>query len=221
MNALAEMAYKETAEKAKLSLEGAGYDVAVHPASRDFPAPLRSSGADLVARKGDEVVVVGIRAVPSTPAENQRLEKLADEVRKHAGWRFHLYLAQPRQELIDAPLQPSSSELRTELALARGILGREGARAALIYGWALLEATSRLLVLDEAQGEARRYKPASIAASLVSEGFLGDADGDRLQSLAAARNQVAHGFTKADVSVEDVEWLLALSEKLLKEANQS
>ena len=221
MTLLNDLAYKEVTEKARTALESAGYRVTVRPSEGELPVFLKTATPDLIARKGEGGVVIGIRTMPADRDQAARLSQLADEVRQHEGWRFDLYLAQPRQELVDAMLQPNSGDLDAEILRGRRLLEAHEPKIALIYGWALLEAAARILVLDQTKGEAKRYRPASVVTSLISEGFLTDEDGERLQNLGLLRNQLVHGFTKADVQEGEVTWLLETVEGLLKEAKQS
>jgi hypothetical protein len=217
MNAMLEVAYEEAIARAKASLEREGYEVDVRPPKSHIPSFLEDHVPDLIARKDGDGVVVGIKPIPPAEADNERMLFFAREVRKHKGWRFDLYLARPQQEVLDAPLQPDKEELIAELVAARKIAKDEGPRAALIYAWGLLESVARLLVLNERRGEAKRYKPASVVGSLVSEGFISDNQGKQLYELAAARNLIAHGFTKADVTGTQVSSLLDTISDLLDE----
>jgi len=216
MNSVQEMAYEEAVARAKTSLEQEGYRVDVKPQIDQLPSFLEGFVPDLIAHKNGEGVVVGIKPIPPESRDNERMAYFAREVRKHKGWRFELHLARPRQEVLDAPLQPSKLELMAELDIARKI-SKDDARAALIYAWGLLESVARLLALNERRGEAKRYKPASVVGSLVSEGFVDDDEGKELYDLATARNLIVHGFTKADVSNERVGKLIGTIGKLLDE----
>jgi uncharacterized protein YutE (UPF0331/DUF86 family) len=217
MNALHEMAYEEAVARAKTSLEKEGYRVNAKPQKSQVPSFLKGFIPDLIAHKDGEGVVVGIKTIPPREADNDRIAYFAKEVRKHEGWRFDLYLARPRQEVLDAPLQPSREELASELAIVRKIASNDDPRAALIYAWGLLESVARLLVLNERRGEAKRYKPASIVGMLVSEGFIDDGEGRELYDFADSRNLIVHGFTKAEVSRERVGKLIDIISRLLDE----
>jgi uncharacterized protein YutE (UPF0331/DUF86 family) len=216
MNAISEIAYREAIDRARQTLESKGYQIK-DPQTADLPSFLEGRVPDLIATKGEGGVIVGIRTNPPLSGEDDKLTFFSDVARKQAGWRFDLYLARPRQELLDAPLQPGRDELVSELKTAGSIASNEGAKAALIYAWALLESVARLLALNERRGEAKRYQPSSVITSLVSEGFLEDEDAELLYQLADARNRVVHGFTKTEVDRAQVDWLLKTIAKLIGE----
>ena len=186
-------------------------------ASATFHRSLRAIFPDAIARRGKENVVIGIKSAYPTEQENEKAAYFAREVSKHPGWRFDLYLARPRQETVDAPLEPNKTELSVEWRKAIQFSRESDPKAALAYAWGLLEATARRLVLNDSRGEAKRYRPVSVVEALVSEGFIDDKRGEELFVIASLRNLIVHGFTRAEVSRAQVDSLLATIGDLIKE----
>jgi hypothetical protein len=174
-----------------------------------------------VARKGKEGgVVVGIKSVPPTQRDNKRAAYFAREVKKHPGWHFHLYLAKPQQEALDAPFQPGMSRLVSDWKAATRLARGGDVKAAIAFAWGLLEAIARHLTLDEKHGRARRYEPASVVGALVSDGFIDDEQAKKLYEIAAIRNRIVHGFTRARASKALVRFLLDTIRALISDIPQ-
>jgi REase_AHJR-like len=218
MNAIQQQAFDAVLERARIELEREGYRVLVRPQGIEVPPFLEGYEPDIVARKGEEGgVVVGIKPVPPSQRDNRRAAYFAKEVRKHPGWHFHLYLARPQQEDLDAPLQPGKIQLVSDWRTANQLARGGNLKAAIAYAWGLLEATARHLTLDEKRGQARRHLPASVVGALVSDGFIDDAQGNRLHEIAAVRNRIVHGFTRTKVAKAEVEFLLKTIRALIDE----
>jgi hypothetical protein len=220
MNAHRELAIAEALERAKARYKTEGYTVKVRPEMGEVPVFLEGYIPDLIARKGGEGVVVAVKPMPPTESDDKRAEFFARKVQQQPGWRFDLHLASPRREVVDAAFQPSLDDIRRELDVTRRLASEGDPRAALIYGWGLLEAVARLSVLGESPDEARRYRPASVVSSLEAEGLIGEQDAARLMEVAAQRNLVVHGFTKTRVAPADVEFLLNIVETIIARSRQ-
>lgn len=217
MNGLRDIAIRETVAKARTDFEQRGFEVVVAPKAKDLPSFLEGFVPDMIARKGAEAIVVGVKGAPPSDDDNRRAAYFASEVPKHPGWRFNLYVAEPRQELIDELLQPNKSELSIELQKAEAILRSQGPKPTLAYAWGLLESAVRSVVLNKQKGDARRYKPASVVEALVHDGFIDDDRGKELSVIGAVRNQIVHGFTGAEISKEQVVAVLNTIRSLIAE----
>lgn len=217
MNAIEHMAMEEAVARVRTEFETNGFHVTIRPGAQDIPPFLEGYLPDAIAKRGEEKVIIGIKSAFATDQENEKVAYMAREVPKHPGWRFDLYLARPRQETLDAPFEPNKAELLAEWRNAKRLAESSDPKAALAYAWGLLEATARRLVLNERRGEAKRYRPASVVETLVSEGFINDKSGEALSMLASLRNLIVHGFTKADVSEKQIAFLLATIGELIEE----
>lgn len=61
-------------------------------------APLGKYQADIIARKGDEVVVIEVKAGKMTADKKKAIAQLADYVRKMGNYKFHVAIATPPKE---------------------------------------------------------------------------------------------------------------------------
>jgi hypothetical protein len=124
-----------------------------------------------------------------------------------------LVVAETADKRGDTVAEPDAGQLRMELDKVRKFLAAGDNKVALVVAWALLEAVTRRLILNQQAGEPKRYLPATIVETLVSEGFVDDED--RLLRLSRARNRLVHGFTRIDVEDDDMQFLVGIIETLI------
>lgn len=215
MNALDQTAVEEALAKAQADYERKGYEVIVAPRPNELPHFLEGFAPDALARKGRKSVVIGIMPPHPSKQQNARLTYFAEMVKAQRNWDFHLYFADVDRELADALKEPSAEDVRAGVVRAREIAQAAKPHAALVYAWGLLEAVTRRLVLNERNRASKRYLPSSVIEALVAEGFIDDERGAELTRIAGRRNLIAHGFTRVEVSRDDIELLLNTIERLV------
>src|SRR3954454_5486109 len=67
-----------------------GYDVVVQPAEHQVPERIRGFEPDLIATRGNEGVVVGVKEDRGDVASDSRLAHLAEILNAWPGWRLDL-----------------------------------------------------------------------------------------------------------------------------------
>lgn len=174
-----------------------GYEVVLQPAPSSLPDFLRGYRPDLLARQGNESVVVEVKA-SSAPSRQDLFRELARAVEGHPGWRFELVIANaPPVPEPEAPTgeRPSltGSDVARVISDAEDLVGSGRPEAALLWAWSAAEATLRLLVGDEGVSP-RRHDPAYLLKQLALEGEIPREDYEVLMRSFRARNAVAHGF---------------------------
>ncbi|MGH6914840.1 MAG: hypothetical protein ACREH3_14180, partial [Geminicoccales bacterium] len=165
-----------------------GYEVTLKPPSDLLPPSLAAYEPDLLARKGDETVVIEIRSRP-TSRRQPPLEGLAKAVRALAGWRLELVLAEPdiAYPLPESTLPWSEREAGRALDEAERLLKAGHAEAALLMAWAGTEATLRLVA--EREGiKSDRNEANFLLERLTTEGVLGQREYQTLRGALALRN---------------------------------
>jgi hypothetical protein len=70
-----------------------GYEVVIEPAAHTIPIDLGSYRPDLIVSKGGVTTIVEVKSEPQRLSFDQ-LRSLAEEVRRHEGWRFVLITGQ-------------------------------------------------------------------------------------------------------------------------------
>lgn len=80
-----------------------GYDVLVEPSGPDLPPFLGNHRPDLIARRGDERLVIELKPSPSE-AEPGRVRGLAEKIEREPGWKFVLIATTSAAHLADCRL---------------------------------------------------------------------------------------------------------------------
>jgi hypothetical protein len=193
-----------------------GYQVTMQPGPDQLPQSLAAFAPDILARRGDEAVVIEIRSRPASRRQPP-LEDLAREVRALPGWRLELVLAEPdiAFPLPATTLPWSEREAGRALNEAEQLLKAGHAEAALLMAWAGTEATLRLVAAREGV-EAERNEANFLLERLTTEGVLGQREYQTLNGALSLRNAIAHGL-KPDASVRTkVPGLLRVARGLLE-----
>lgn len=191
-----------------------GYQVTVWPEPDQLPEPLARFRPDLLARKADELYVVEVKSRESLP--DPELQRLANTVREHPGWRFELVLLKPESEFPGA--RPwNAEEIENRLREVEATLSAGHVQAALLLAWSAAEATLRLLAAKERLRLERQDAPF-ILRVLVTSGVITREEHQRLWGVLQARNAVAHGLKPPELEVADVASLSELVRDLLRQA---
>lgn len=146
-----------------------GYEVAVEPDPQSLPDFLKEYRPDLIARNGEENIVVEVKSFASLVSPNQ-LTDLAQAVREEPGWRLELAVVNPKRgsQISSAS---AASTIQDRLADVFQLRSEGYSHAALLTTLSALEAALRLS--DMSSGVSRTERSAlTIARSLFKQGFL-------------------------------------------------
>lgn len=191
-----------------------GYDVLVEPSGSDLPSFLQDHHPDLIARRGEERLIIELKSSPAVGGKDQ-VRWLAEKVHREPGWRFVLIASGPEEGLLPGEQLSllSDTEVEQHLRQVRLLLGSGQNEAALLLGWAAIESQLRALAQREEIPLPRPDTP-TLLRQLVSLG-LTDREQHRLLTEAfRARSAVAHGFKPAGDIISVVRDLLELSPHL-------
>lgn len=192
-----------------------GFDVIVRPRRGQLPEPLAGFEPDIVARKGDETVIVEVKSRQSLRHE-PRVEPLVRAIEEVPGARFELVIARPD---ISSPLPERTRPWREREAAAAlyeavQLLDKGHQIAALLLGWAGAEAALRLLAARE-NVKVERRDASYLLNRLVGEGVLDDRQYRSLRHGLEVRNAVAHGLEPAGLRPAQIRALLRTVDGLL------
>ena len=188
-----------------------GYEVLVEPESPELRGPLAGFRPDLVARRGDEVVVVEVKFRESLG--DPRLRQLSEAVRRQPGWRFDLVLLKPEAG------PPGSKEWTAEdvtnhLSQVEALLGFGHQEAALLLAWSAAEATLRLLAQKEGLRLEREDAPYLLKL-LTTRAVLTREQHGLLWQALQLRNAVAHGHKPPEIDPAKIKDLCETISRLL------
>ena len=191
-----------------------GYRVVMAPGPEALPFDLGGFRPDLLAHRGDEHVLVGVRGPGDR--EMERVRQALEEVRAHPGWRLVLVAREEPEVGGPAAGRPrllSWDELRDRLRSARQVLAAGEPAGAFLTLWATLEGILR----RRAEGAGlplERMPTGALLDHAYSYGELSIPQYDRARAVVEVRNRLVHGFSTPDVAAA-AECLATLVEELL------
>jgi hypothetical protein len=198
-------AYEPTVLDAILAhYEADGFDVFLHPASSKLPLFMRGFRPDAIALRGKKKVAIEITRSQGQSAE--RLSQLRSLFDSHPDWELVVVSANPRSpessvEIVPAPIIDDAIR-QVEGLITNGVLP-----AALMMGWAVLEAVGRALLSDQL---VRQQPPTKLVEVLATEGLLTPSEADVLRNVAATRNATAHGQLDAKLDPEQLKEMVVI-----------
>lgn len=195
-------AVQEAAARAVQRLREQGWDVLVEPGPEALPEALAGFRPDLLARRGDEHVLVEIRSRRQPP--DLDMVTLAERVAALPGWRLDLVY------VPDNPAVAGHEQLRRWVQSAQD-LAQSSPEAALLLGWSategLLHQLAEPLGVDTDQA-------GRLLATLASLGELEHDEHDELRRAWEARNALAHGRVGPPVTARLVQELVQRASRL-------
>lgn len=209
-------------ERVATDLRGRGYDVLVEPPASELPEFVRAYRPDILARSGQESVVVEVTHLSSDP-ERQRIRAIARSMEQRPGWRFMLLVPEAGKGASDRDIvEPLDvAQVRDLLNEARALARAGHSRSGLLIAWAGLEAAMRIaaranLVWNE-RADAWRLMRELVTEGLVSrDDYTRLTDWFRLRSAFAHGMQPAHALPTVDLD-HAIEAMATLAEDLLAE----
>jgi hypothetical protein len=174
-------------------LEAEGYTVYLGPPRQLLPGFMQGYTPDAIAlptrnlkeakkKLAIEVAIEGSSASLKEDVLKQRFTNAKD-------WELRIYYARP--EGSRGSLPPMSREaIDTSLATIGSLVFADQLQAALLLGWATLEALGRAIVKGKL---ARAQSPGRLIEVLASDGLVTPSEADSLRGLSNARNQLIHG----------------------------
>jgi uncharacterized protein YutE (UPF0331/DUF86 family) len=193
-----------------------GYTVFVRPHDDAVPAFAKDHGVDILAKKGDENVIVQVALNRDDFARRPQWQRLAEMANAASGWRFDLVVLEPETQIDRAAAEarePSDKEIALMLDRAERMLNTGDVESACVYAWGALEAAMRR-VRDEAQLHGRNT-PREIMGALYSNGFLAKQEFDLLRSSFQVRTQVVHGLVHAKIDPAMVHSVIEIARRLI------
>jgi hypothetical protein len=198
-----------------------GYEVAFHPNPDDKPVFLKNYRPDMIVRRGDESVVVQINSASSLNSSDRYLSSLSKVVEKQQGWRLEFVMLNPEDAPTALPQSDGSlqiQDIESRLSVAKQITS-QNLESAVLYCWALVEATLRLLAEKE-ELSLKNFNPQYLVKYLTYEGVISRSDYQLLMNALSLRNTIAHGFKTSQLTDNSVHELIAVTEKLLVELSE-
>ncbi len=190
-----------------------GYEVSL-AAQLDF---LPGFSPDLVVRKGDETVVVEVKA-RSSLAANPKIKEFAQVIQSKPGWNFELILvAEP--EKLDSPenAQPLGIVgIMEQIEKAERALESDLPEAAFLLAWSACEAAIREKNASQGVSTKGISTASYVLNQAVSQGVISRDEYNKLTGMMRYRNAIAHGFSLNDFSDHLVKDLIKSVRRMAK-----
>jgi len=168
-----------------------GYEVVVSPSPSQLPESLRDFSIDLLAKRGDETVVVQVKKPTSRKPERQ-LQILAEAVNKIPNYSFDfIAVAQPAKPGRTEWLLGEELRKRMNEAIQLSHMGFPEASTLLL--WSATEGALRLLSAHQ-HVATRAESPSLIIKNLYSQGILNKDEYIILERAVRFRNAAVHGY---------------------------
>lgn len=193
-----------------VQLNEEGYEVFLHPKPPILPTFLEQFSPDAIAHRGDKHLVIEI--VRSLESNSAVLNSLADAVRANPGWELRLTLLNPSGKQPSLP-QQSAESIDSSLHEVQALIQAGHFQAALLVGWATLEALGRKLLPSDL---VRPQSPGRVLQFLAQEGWLTPSEADIVRGLVAKRNEYIHGNLQLAVAKNDIERFLQILKQLAR-----
>lgn len=176
-----------------------GYEVTVEPNPNVVPFDLGNYRPDLIVQKGDQAIIIEVKTAADHISVDQ-FQTVAEEVRRHSGWRFVLVTA---QDISSAPLveenmnQPTWAEISEQADHAQHLAELGEKDAAYLILWIAFERMLRLQVRSIAL-PVDRLDSSILIRQLYSNGELTIEQFDMALACRKIRNSIVHGFGNPD-----------------------
>lgn len=195
-----------------------GYRVVVEPDAARLPEFLRPFGADLLATRGKQSVVIEIASREELEAST-RMIALARILELHPDWRLDLVvLRSPEVDEESPSLSLDPAELRSRARIAVDLNHSGQSQAALLLAWSAAEGALRLIARRQQFDLVDTGSP-SVVNQLAELGMLQPDDARLFNQAERARNAVAHGFSSDTVTRDLVQRLADRATGYLQQAS--
>lgn len=194
-----------------------GYDVVEEPASEQLPSFLTGYRPDLIARRGQETVVVEVKSRKSL-ADEPQIRELARLLQGKPDWSFELVIVPGENPLVPAGARPFTREdVVRGVEEAERLLELGFSEAAMLRAWAAAEAAIRLIVEEEGV-ELGHHTLLYVLKRAVSDGAISREDYNFLLSAMESRNALAHGYSATNFDHTVVRNLIVVIKRVIEEA---
>ncbi len=211
MVTLAEKSEAEVLKALRVRFEKDGYIFVAHPTPELVPDFLSGYRPDALAFSENGSVIIEVKTNQGT---DKKLAQIAARVSKQPGWKFQIFLA--NNFVRTTYKKQNSHDLSTLLDEFNELLNSGFQRAALLMGWAALEAFARALNPKQENG-SRPMIPSEIIEWLTQSGHIDAPTSRILRHMIKTRNAIAHGDTDTELSGHELSILSTTLESLSNE----
>jgi len=195
--------------------EAEGYSFVEFPERDMLPAFMQGYRPDAVAFREGKSIAIEVK-LRHDPATEKNLRSISERFENQPSWEFRIVYG---DEVEDEPLhKPTLAQIEPHVAEAEVLLREGYYRAALVLGWAAIEAIARTVSDDFPSSGARTMRQA--VELLEHTGRLRFEQAQQLRKLLSLRTKVVHGDLSLEISHDDVAPLLDATRAALEASRE-
>ena len=192
-----------------LEPEKRGLEFLINPARDLVPAFLAGYQPDAIVKRPDGGGIIIEVKRQRTRSSDSYLSDISKRISAQKGWEFRVIYLNPTADVPIEFARPTHEQITARLDEGETLAVTGHRVSALILGWAVLEALARLAVAHDEAKHSEPFSPLQAVQTLAEEGYLENDAAQSLRQMASLRNALVHGDFSADISAEQVQWLLA------------
>jgi hypothetical protein len=193
--------------------EADGFTFIEHPENSNLPQFMRGYRPDALALGKDKSIAIEVKLRRDLGGD-KNLKAISERFKGQSGWEFQVVYG---DETEDEPIRPPTlDQIQAHIAEAEELLARNYPRAALVIGWATIEAIARTLNPDFPSTGSRTMRQA--VELLEHLGRLTYPEAQALRNLLPLRAKVVHGDFDTTITTAEVEPVLKAARTALKAA---
>jgi uncharacterized protein YutE (UPF0331/DUF86 family) len=193
--------------------EADGFTVIERPEYADLPPFMQGYRPDALALGKDKSIAIEVKLRRDLAGE-KNLKAISERFKGQPGWEFRIVYG---DEMEEEPIEPPTLEqIQAHIAEAESLLAHNHPRAALVMGWATIEAIARSLSPGFPSTGSRTMRQA--VDLLEHLGRLPYQEAQVLRDLLPLRAKVVHGDFGTAITTAEVEPVLRAARTALRAA---
>jgi hypothetical protein len=216
------MDYEQELGRIAQQYQDEGYVVVTHPDKDHLPDFAAESGADLLATRGTEKVLVLVKRTRADLESDPAVAHRAAITNGQPGWRYDLVVLEP-----DSPLgragrlvgEPTLDQIEQIFAEAERVLP-VSPRGAFVLAWSGLEAAMRRYSQHLGVNGHVGIQPLTMVRELYSKGYISRDDFAQMEEARRLRAVVVHGLAPLAIDGGMVQSVVDMARRLLADSEK-
>ena len=207
---------KESLDRVAQRYRDEGYEVVVEPRGDALPSFLDDFQVDLIARRGNEGVVVEIKYKRNDLSADENVSRMAEVVNRQPGWRLDVIVLERETSLDKAvytAAEPSDEQIGSMIVVAEEMAANGHLPYAYVAALSSLEAVMRSICKN-----TELYPHNTTIDCLRNIYGLDLLSRDQfvwLRDAFKVRSQIVHGLVPRTIARESIHFVTAISKYLL------
>jgi len=218
------MDFEKELEKIGKQYQDEGYNVILHPGADQLPAFAAAFGAEILAIRGDEKVLVQVKWDRATLQADPNIPRWAEIIDANPGWKYDLVVLfpdNPMERIARLAGEPSIEQIIQMLDEAERVQQTRALRAGFVLAWAGVEAVMRRMAQRAGLQGKRGSQPLLLVRELYSTGYISPEDFAFLEQTRQLRTTIVHGLAPPVLDQNLVQLTIDLARRMLAECENA